>query len=117
VLRSLKGLGLKLSVDDFGTGYSSLAYLKQFSLDALKIDKQFIDNLTTSQKDEAIARSIIQLGHNLGMQVIAEGVETAGQVEALQDLGCDVVQGFYFGRPLPAGEVLGFPHAMAVGER
>ena len=117
VLRSLKGLGLKLSVDDFGTGYSSLAYLKQFSLDALKIDKQFIDNLTTSQKDEAIARSIIQLGHNLGMQVIAEGVETVGQVEALQDLGCDVVQGFYFGRPLPAGEVLGFPHAMAVGER
>ena len=117
LLRSLKDIGLKLSVDDFGTGYSSLAYLKQFALDALKIDKQFIDNLTTSGKDKAIARSIIQLGHNLGMQVIAEGVETADQVETLQQLGCDVVQGFYFGRPVPAGEVGRMPHAMAVGER
>ena len=117
LLRSLKDLGLKLSVDDFGTGYSSLAYLKQFALDALKIDKQFIDHLTTSRKDEAIARSIIQLGHNLGMQVIAEGVETADQVEVLQQLGCDVVQGFYFGRPVPAGEVTRLPHAMTVGER
>jgi len=117
VLRSLKHLGLKLSVDDFGTGYSSLAYLKQFSLDALKIDKQFIDHLTTSSKDEAIARSIIQLGHNLGMQVIAEGVETVDQVEVLEGLGCDVVQGFYFGRPVPAGEVASLPHPIAVGER
>ena len=117
LLRSLKDLGLKLSVDDFGTGYSSLAYLKQFALDALKIDKQFIDHLTTSRKDKAIARSIIQLGHNLGMQVVAEGVETAHQVEVLQQLGCDVVQGFYFGRPVPAGEVTRLPHAMAVGER
>ena len=114
LLRSLKDLGLKLSVDDFGTGYSSLAYLKQFALDALKIDKQFIDHLTTSAKDKAIARSIIQLGHNLGMQVIAEGVETAAQVETLQHLGCDVVQGFYFGRPVPAGEVGRMPHAMAI---
>jgi diguanylate cyclase (GGDEF)-like protein/PAS domain S-box-containing protein len=117
LLRSLKNMGLKLSVDDFGTGYSSLAYLKQFALDALKIDKQFIDHLTTSQKDEAIARSIIQLGHNLGMQVIAEGVETAEQVESLQHLGCDVVQGFYFGRPVPAGEVIRLPHEMMVSER
>jgi EAL domain-containing protein (putative c-di-GMP-specific phosphodiesterase class I) len=116
LLRSLKDMGLKLSVDDFGTGYSSLAYLKQFALDALKIDKQFIDHLTTSTKDKAIARSIIQLGHNLGMQVIAEGVETANQVETLQQLGCDVVQGFYFGRPVPAGEVGRMPHAMAVGQ-
>jgi EAL domain-containing protein (putative c-di-GMP-specific phosphodiesterase class I) len=117
LLRSLKNMGLKLSVDDFGTGYSSLAYLKQFALDALKIDKQFIDHLTPSQKDEAIARSIIQLGHNLGMQVIAEGVETAEQVESLQHLGCDVVQGFYFGRPVPAGEVGRLPHEMMVSER
>ena len=114
LLRALKNLGLKLSVDDFGTGYSSLAYLKQFALDALKIDKQFIDHLTTSAKDKAIARSIIQLGHNLGMQIIAEGVETAEQVETLQHLGCDVVQGFYFGRPVPAVEVGRMPHAMAV---
>jgi diguanylate cyclase (GGDEF)-like protein len=114
VLRALKDLGLKLSVDDFGTGYSSLAYLKQFTLDALKIDKQFIDNLTCSQKDAAIARSIIQLAHNLGLQVIAEGVETASQVAALRHLGCDVVQGFYFGRPVPASEVAALPREMAV---
>jgi diguanylate cyclase (GGDEF)-like protein/PAS domain S-box-containing protein len=115
VLRALKDLGLKLSVDDFGTGYSSLAYLKQFTLDALKIDKQFIDNLTCSQKDAAIARSIIQLAHNLGLQVIAEGVETAAQVAALRHLGCDVVQGFYFGKPVPASEVTQFPQEMALG--
>jgi EAL domain-containing protein (putative c-di-GMP-specific phosphodiesterase class I) len=112
VLRALKDMGLKLSIDDFGTGYSSLAYLKQFSLDSLKIDKQFIDNLTISKKDAAIATSIIQLAHNLGLQVIAEGVETAEQVTVLQDLGCDVVQGFYFGRPIPAWEVEKFPHAL-----
>jgi EAL domain-containing protein (putative c-di-GMP-specific phosphodiesterase class I) len=114
VLRALKEMGLKLSIDDFGTGYSSLAYLKQFSLDSLKIDKQFIDNLTISKKDAAIATSIIQLAHNLGLQVIAEGVETAEQVAVLQDLGCDVVQGFYFGRPIPAWEVEKFPHALVL---
>jgi EAL domain-containing protein (putative c-di-GMP-specific phosphodiesterase class I) len=114
VLRALKDIGLKLSVDDFGTGYSSLAYLKQFTLDALKIDKQFIDNLTCSQKDAAIARSIIQLAHNLGLQVIAEGVETASQVATLRHLGCDVVQGFYFGKPVPACEVTQLPREMAL---
>jgi diguanylate cyclase (GGDEF)-like protein/PAS domain S-box-containing protein len=110
VLRALKDMGLKLSVDDFGTGYSSLAYLKLFALDALKIDKHFIDHLATSEKDAAITTSIIQLGHNLGLDVIAEGVETEEQMMLLQDRGCDVVQGFYFGRPLPASEAVGFPH-------
>jgi EAL domain-containing protein (putative c-di-GMP-specific phosphodiesterase class I) len=114
VLRALKDLGLKLSIDDFGTGYSSLAYLKQFALDALKIDKQFIDNLTCSPKDAAIARSIIQLAHNLGLQVVAEGVETASQVAALRHLGCDVVQGFYFGKPVPASEVTQLPREMVL---
>jgi diguanylate cyclase (GGDEF)-like protein/PAS domain S-box-containing protein len=114
VLRDLKRIGLKLSIDDFGTGYSSLAYLKQFTLDSLKIDKQFIDNLTTSKKDAAIATSIIQLAHNLGMQVIAEGVETAAQANLLQELGCDVVQGFYFGRPISARDVEKFPHELTV---
>jgi diguanylate cyclase (GGDEF)-like protein/PAS domain S-box-containing protein len=112
VLKSLKDLGLKLAVDDFGTGYSSLAYLKQFSLDTLKIDKQFIDQLTTSEKDAAIATSIIQLAHNLGLQVIAEGVETEEQVRMLRELGCDMVQGYYFGRPISAEEVMRLPKAM-----
>jgi diguanylate cyclase (GGDEF)-like protein/PAS domain S-box-containing protein len=114
ILQALKDMGLKLSIDDFGTGYSSLAYLKQFALDALKIDKQFIDHLTTSDKDAAIATSIIQLGHNLGLDVIAEGVETHAQMILLQELGCDVVQGFYCGRPLPAGDVERFANAMVV---
>jgi diguanylate cyclase (GGDEF)-like protein/PAS domain S-box-containing protein len=110
LLRGLKDMGLRLSVDDFGTGYSSLAYLKQFALDALKIDKHFIDHLATSEKDAAITTSIIQLGHNLGLDVVAEGVETEEQMHLLLDRGCDVVQGFYFGKPLPAAEAVGFPH-------
>lgn len=109
VLAALKGMGIRLSVDDFGTGYSSLAYLKQFPLDSLKIDRQFIMNLTTSDKDAAIATSIIQLAHNLGLKVVAEGVERAEQVEMLQQMGCDIAQGFYFSRPIPADAVPGFP--------
>lgn len=112
ILRSLKDLGLKLAIDDFGTGYSSLAYLKQFSIDTLKIDKQFIDQLTTSEKDAAIATSIIQLAHNLGLQVIAEGVETEEQVRKLKDLGCDMVQGYYFGKPISAWDVVKLPKSM-----
>jgi len=114
VLRQLKDMGLHLSIDDFGTGYSSLAYLKQFALDSLKIDKHFIDHLATSERDAAIATSIIQLGHNLGLDVIAEGVETQEQMALLQDRGCDVVQGYYFGRPLPAIEAGAFPHEVAL---
>jgi diguanylate cyclase (GGDEF)-like protein/PAS domain S-box-containing protein len=114
VLRAMKNMGLRLAIDDFGTGYSSLAYLKHFALDFLKIDKHFIENLTTSTKDAAITTSIIQLGHNLGLGVIAEGVETVEQMNLLQELGCDYVQGYYFGRPLPAHEVGGFPRTMSL---
>lgn len=109
VLAALKGMGIRLSVDDFGTGYSSLAYLKQFPLDSLKIDRQFITNLTTSEKDAAIATSIIQLAHNLGLTVVAEGVERAEQVEMLQHMDCDIAQGYYFGRAMPAEAVPDYP--------
>ncbi|HJW55245.1 MAG TPA: EAL domain-containing protein [Burkholderiaceae bacterium] len=114
VLHELKDMGVKLSIDDFGTGYSSLAYLKLFTLDTLKIDKHFIDHLTTSKKDAAIATSIIQLAHNLDLQVIAEGVETVEQLRVLQDLECDVVQGFYFGRPISTVDVEKFPRMLAL---
>ncbi len=107
VLGVLKSMGLRLSVDDFGTGYSSLAYLKQFPLDALKIDRQFVRNLTTSGKDAAIAMSIIQLAHNLGLEVIAEGVETAEQLAVLVELGCDIAQGYYLSRPVPPADLPG----------
>ena len=102
LLDELKLLGVKLSVDDFGTGYSSLAYLKLFAIDTLKIDKSFVDKITTDHKDEAISASIVNLAHNLGMQVVAEGVETEAQLQILQRLGCDVVQGYFYSRPLPA---------------
>jgi len=109
----LKALGLALSIDDFGTGYSSLSYLKKFPLDELKIDRSFVMDLPGSAADLAIVRSVVDLGHNLGMSVIAEGVETEAQRISLQALGCDRYQGFLFSRPVPAAELCpvgGAPH-------
>jgi len=105
VLRELRAIGIKIAVDDFGTGYSSLAYLRKFELDALKIDREFISSLLNSDKDAAITHSIIQLGHNLGLEIIAEGVETEAQAQYLRQLKCDTVQGFLYGRPLPATQI------------
>ncbi|CAN7401762.1 EAL domain-containing protein [Pseudoduganella sp. LjRoot289] len=101
-LRRLKDIGVAISLDDFGTGYSSLAYLKRFPIDVLKIDKSFVDDVTTKTSDAAIALSVISLAHNLNMRVIAEGVETCEQVEFLAAHGCDEMQGYYFSRPLAA---------------
>ncbi len=108
ILSRLKDMGIRVSIDDFGTGYSSLTYLKQFPLDALKIDRQFVHHLTTSDKDAAIATSIIQLAHNLGLKVVAEGIEEASQAVMLAELGCDIAQGFFFSRPLPPDQVTHF---------
>lgn len=114
VLHELKEMGIRLSIDDFGTGYSSLAYLKQFPLDVLKIDRQFIRNVTTSDKDAAITTSIIQLAHNLGLEVVAEGVENQAQLDMLRNLGCDIGQGYYFSRPMASEYVPAFPHKLAL---
>ena len=101
LMHGLKAVGVTLSIDDFGTGYSSLAYLKNFPLDELKIDRSFVIDLPGQTADTALARTIVDLGHSLGMSVTAEGVETEDQRACLQRLGCDTFQGFLFSRPLP----------------
>ena len=101
-LRRLKDIGVSISLDDFGTGYSSLSYLKRFPIDVLKIDKSFVDDVTTNSADAAIALSVISLAHNLNMRVIAEGVETREQVQFLKERGCDEMQGYFFSRPVDA---------------
>jgi CheY-like chemotaxis protein len=93
-----------MSLDDFGTGYSSLSYLKRFPLDELKVDQSFIRDVTTSPDDAAIVRAIISMGHSLGLDLVAEGVETAAQLAWLQRERCDQIQGHYFSHPVPAPE-------------
>ncbi|MEV4702366.1 EAL domain-containing protein [Actinoplanes sp. NPDC049316] len=100
----LKALGLTLAIDDFGTGYSSLAYLRRFPVDTLKIDRSFVERLGGQTDDAALASTIVQLGQSLGMSTVAEGIEEYGQLAALRDMGCTFAQGFYFSRPVPAGE-------------
>jgi diguanylate cyclase len=105
VLGRLHTLGVGLAVDDFGTGYSSMAYLKELPVDELKIDRSFVSQMTTNPSDAVIVRSTIDLGHNLGLRVVAEGVETQHAWQELSALGCDIAQGYYLGRPMPAAEL------------
>jgi EAL domain-containing protein (putative c-di-GMP-specific phosphodiesterase class I) len=99
-LKKLKEIGVKISLDDFGTGYSSLSYLKKLPIDTLKIDKSFVTDLTMSEREVALTTAVINMGHNLKLQVLAEGVETKEQLTLLKDYKCDVVQGFYYSRPV-----------------
>ena len=102
LLTDLKALGLNLSIDDFGTGYSSLAYLQELDVDKLKIDIAFVRNMTTNSSNASIVKAIIALGHSLGLEIIAEGVEDLGQARYLRALQCDVMQGYLLSKPLPA---------------
>ena len=105
VLVRLAKMGVRLSVDDFGTGYSSLTYLTRLPIHEIKIDRSFVTNMISSADKEVVVRSTIDLARNLGKQVVAEGVETAGVLERLERLGCHLVQGYYVSRPLPAEEL------------
>jgi EAL domain-containing protein (putative c-di-GMP-specific phosphodiesterase class I) len=101
VMNDLHDRGIRLSIDDFGTGYSSLSYLKKFKVYKLKIDQSFVRDISTDPEDKAIVSAIISMAQRLGMQTIAEGVETAGQLSFLREQGCDEVQGYFYSKPLP----------------
>ncbi|WP_144511374.1 bifunctional diguanylate cyclase/phosphodiesterase [Bacillus sp. FJAT-22090] len=107
-LIKLKSMGFKISIDDFGTGYSSLSYLNRFPLNYLKIDSSFIQQIASLQDKQAIVDSIILMAHRLHIKVVAEGVETKDQLKLLTEMGCDIIQGYYFSKPIPSLELLDF---------
>ena len=105
LLTEIRSLGINIALDDFGTGYSSLSYLKQLPINTLKIDKSFIDNIATNEREKAIVDGIIQLAQKIDLDVIAEGVEAKEQIKLLESMGCNQIQGYYFSRPLPSDEI------------
>jgi len=106
VMRALCDAGMSIAIDDFGTGYSSLAYLTRFPVSALKIDRSFVRNMSRDKNDATIVRTIIEMAHSLGFTVIAEGVETEERATLLHLLRCEQAQGYLFGRPMPAHELI-----------
>lgn len=108
ILDELNQKGVKISIDDFGTGFSSLSYLKKFPVDKLKVDRAFINNMTNDDEDATLVKAIIAMGHSLGLEVIAEGVETEEQLNFLKTLNCDIVQGYFYSRPLEGDDFIDF---------
>jgi diguanylate cyclase len=105
-LERLYAMGIQLSIDDFGTGYSSLAYLKRLPVHELKIDKSFVMNMEHEADDATIVRSTVDLGHNMGLRVVAEGIESQASLQLLARMGCDQGQGYYISRPMPSEQFL-----------
>jgi EAL domain-containing protein (putative c-di-GMP-specific phosphodiesterase class I) len=110
-------MGIKFSIDDFGTGYSSLSYLKSLKISTLKIDRAFIKDILVDKDDYAIVKAIISMGHALNYKIIAEGAEEKEEVELLYKMGCDIVQGYYFSKPLSELELLDFMQKYKMGEK
>jgi EAL domain-containing protein (putative c-di-GMP-specific phosphodiesterase class I) len=108
ILHEIHNLGVSITIDDFGTGYSSLGYLKKFPVRALKIDKSFIQDLEMDEDSQVIVKAVINLGHNLGLKVVAEGAETIMQCQILKTLEVDSIQGYYYAKPMRADEALNF---------
>jgi EAL domain-containing protein (putative c-di-GMP-specific phosphodiesterase class I) len=106
VLHALRDMGIRLAIDDFGTGNSALSYLQRFPVDTLKIDRSFVQQLGHAEQDRGMVQAVIAFAKTLGLSVTGEGVETADQLEQLRMMGCDLVQGYYFARPVPAGELI-----------
>ena len=104
VIGEIKKLGIKIAIDDFGTGYSSLSYLNKFPADLLKVDKSFIDEMNSSESSRQYVATIISIGHIMNLDVISEGVEKPDQLETLKEIGCDFIQGYIWGKPLPPEE-------------
>ena len=103
-INEIKEMGMKVAIDDFGTGYSSLSYLNNFPADMLKIDKSFIDLMNTNESSRQYVATIISIGHILNLEVISEGVEDPAQIEVLKNNGCDYIQGYVWGKPMPPEE-------------
>jgi diguanylate cyclase (GGDEF)-like protein len=116
ILTRFSTLGMRIAIDDFGTGYSSLAYLKRLPVDEIKIDKSFVLGMVNDEDDATIVRSTIDLGHNLGLKVVAEGVEDQATWDLLTAWGCDLAQGYFLSRPLPAPDFVAWLHARGRGE-
>jgi EAL domain-containing protein (putative c-di-GMP-specific phosphodiesterase class I) len=116
ILTELSQLGIRLSIDDFGTGYSSLSYLRQLPVDEIKIDRSFVMNMSEQADDAVIVRSTVDLGRNLGLDVVAEGVESLELWNRLRDLGCKIAQGYYLSRPLPSDQLLEWFQSRRQGE-